>query len=185
MTSAPTPKSSGSKASPPPPPRARDRAAPKDVRAEYLRTPPAPAPRPRRVERVKPSGPKLKVSNSAAGPEAAARRRPPPPAKSLEAVEARLALGVDLAAVESFALVFVADDLVRGVELGKTAAAFGSFLLASGCSFLASLRKALLISASLAPCDRRPAPHRGRAFPMTPLSISGRPRPPHRSQCGI
>jgi hypothetical protein len=47
--------------------------------------------------------------------EAAPRLRAVP----FEAAKARLALGVDLAAVEGLALILVADDLVGGVELGK------------------------------------------------------------------
>ena len=53
---------------------------------------------------------------AAARTETTARLR----AETLEALEARLALGVDLAAVECLALVGIADDLVGGVELGKT-----------------------------------------------------------------
>ena len=40
-------------------------------------------------------------------------------AEALETGEARLAFGVDLAAVELAALVLVADDLVGGIDLGK------------------------------------------------------------------
>src|SRR5262249_10479158 len=49
-------------------------------------------------------------------PEAAARALAA--AEALEALEARLALGVDLAAVERLALIFLAQDLVGGIELG-------------------------------------------------------------------
>ena len=52
---------------------------------------------------------------AAARIETAARLR----AETLEALEARLALGIDLAAVERLALVGIADDLVGGVELRK------------------------------------------------------------------
>ena len=47
--------------------------------------------------------------------------KPPPlaAAKALKALEFRLALGVDLAAVEFSALLLVADDLVGGIDLGK------------------------------------------------------------------
>src|SRR6185437_4601964 len=48
------------------------------------------------------------------GPGAAPLR-----AKTFEAVEARLALGVDLAVIERFALLIVAGDLISGIELGK------------------------------------------------------------------
>src|SRR5262249_52286827 len=40
-------------------------------------------------------------------------------AHALEAAEARLALGVDLAAVERLALVLLAQDFIGGVELGE------------------------------------------------------------------
>ena len=91
------------------------------------------------LERRKPSGPKLKLSKARRLPDR--NRRRPAARRSLEALEARLALGVDLAAVERLALVVVADDLVGGVELGKARRPpSGSCLLASGCSFLASLR---------------------------------------------
>src|SRR5262249_34479765 len=49
------------------------------------------------------------------GTEAAARLRP----EALEAVEAGLALRVDLAAVERLALGFVAENLIGGVELAE------------------------------------------------------------------
>jgi hypothetical protein len=41
-------------------------------------------------------------------------------AETFEALEARLALGIDLAAVKRLALVGIADDLVGRVELRKT-----------------------------------------------------------------
>src|SRR5204862_687020 len=47
------------------------------------------------------------------------RARARPAAEALEALEAWLAFGVDLAAVEGLALVLVADDLVRALELGE------------------------------------------------------------------
>ena len=50
---------------------------------------------------------------------ARARRRRPVAAEAFEAMESRLALGVDLAAVEGLALLVVADDFVGGVELGE------------------------------------------------------------------
>jgi len=47
-------------------------------------------------------------------------------------LKARLALGVDLAAIELLALGLVADDLLAEFNSEKRAADFGSFLLASG-----------------------------------------------------
>src|SRR5262249_42866098 len=45
-------------------------------------------------------------------------------AEALEAMEARLAFGIDLATIKRFALILVADDFVRGIELGKTGRSF-------------------------------------------------------------
>src|SRR5262245_22272214 len=44
-----------------------------------------------------------------------------PGAEALEALEARLALGVDLATVERLALVGITENLIGGVELGEAA----------------------------------------------------------------
>jgi len=49
-----------------------------------------------------------------------------------ETLEARLAFGIDLAAVELLALVLVAENLVAEFSSEKRAAALGSFLLLSG-----------------------------------------------------
>jgi hypothetical protein len=40
-------------------------------------------------------------------------------AETFETLEARLAFGIDLAAIKGFALVAVADDLIRGIKLGE------------------------------------------------------------------
>src|SRR5262249_46985902 len=50
-------------------------------------------------------------------PEATAR--PPPGTETFKALEARLALGVDFAAIESLALVRLAHDFVSSVQLSK------------------------------------------------------------------
>jgi hypothetical protein len=50
-------------------------------------------------------------------------------AGSLEAAEARLALGVDLAAVESLALVGVAENFVSRVKLGEARGGLGIVLV--------------------------------------------------------
>src|SRR5262249_23524052 len=60
----------------------------------------------------------------ALAPEAAAR-----PAETFKTLEARLALGVDLAAVERLALVRLAQDLVGGVELGEAIGGLGVVLV--------------------------------------------------------
>ena len=67
--------------------------------------------------------------------------------KTLEALKARLALRVDLATVERLALVLPHENFVGRIQLSERVAAFGSALLASGCSFFACRRKAFLISA--------------------------------------
>src|SRR4029453_18668956 len=50
---------------------------------------------------------------------AEARARTAPGAEAFEALEARLALGIDLAAIERLALALLAQDLVGRVQLGK------------------------------------------------------------------
>src|SRR5262249_38099369 len=50
---------------------------------------------------------------------AEAAARPAPGAETLKALEARLALGVDLAAIEGLALVRLAQDFIGSVQLGK------------------------------------------------------------------
>jgi len=65
---------------------------------------------------------------------------PLPRAKTFEALEARLALGVDLAAVEGLALLLVADDLIGSIKLGEARRRLRMCLLASGCSFFARRR---------------------------------------------
>ena len=64
-----------------------------------------------------PSGPQVKLSKLPSRPP----NGPAPgrAAEAFKALEARLALRVDLAAVERLALVVVADDLVGAVELGE------------------------------------------------------------------
>ena len=66
------------------------------------------------AESVRPPGEALEIALAPA--ERTCAR---PAAEAFEALEARLALGVDLAAVERLALVVVADDLVGAVELGE------------------------------------------------------------------
>ncbi len=61
-------------------------------------------------------------------------------AEAFKALKFRLAFGVDLTAIEGLALVGIADDLVRGVELGKARRRLWIVLVGVGCSFLASRR---------------------------------------------
>src|SRR5206468_48287 len=49
--------------------------------------------------------------------------------EALETLETRLALGVDLAAIEGFALLRVANDLVSSVQLGEAASSLGIVLV--------------------------------------------------------
>ena len=57
-------------------------------------------------------------------------------AEAFETAEARLALGVDLAAIEGLALVVLAQDLVRGIDLGKARRRFGIVFVGVGMQFL-------------------------------------------------
>ena len=65
----------------------------------------------------------------------AARMRPPALAESFKPLEARLAFGVDFAAVERLALVVVAQNLVGGVDLGKAPRRLGIVLVGVGMQF--------------------------------------------------
>jgi hypothetical protein len=56
-----------------------------------------------------------------------------------KALKARLALGIDLAAVELLALVLVADDLVGRIDLGKTVRSLRIVLVAVGVMLLGEL----------------------------------------------
>ena len=56
-----------------------------------------------------------------------------------KALEARLALGVDFAAVELLALVLVADDLVGRIDLGKPRRGFRIVLVVVGVMLLGKL----------------------------------------------
>src|SRR3712207_237741 len=67
-----------------------------------------------------------------------------PAAESLEALEARLALAVDLAAVELGALGRVAQNLVGGVDLGELVLRLGVVLVAVGVIGLGELTVGLL-----------------------------------------
>ena len=118
-------------------PRAAPRDAPPNMPRKRSSKPPPPPTTAAAPARWKPSGPKLKLSNCAPppGPDPAARL----PAEAFEALEARLAFGVDLAAVEGLALVVVADDLVGGVELGEARGRLRVVLVGVGMQFLGEL----------------------------------------------
>jgi hypothetical protein len=69
------------------------------------------------------------------------------PGKTLEA---RLALGVDLAAIEGLALGLIADDFVSRVQLGEPCRRRLVGLVGIRMQLLASRRKALLTAAGVA-----------------------------------
>src|SRR5260370_10431204 len=77
-----------------------------------------------------------------------------------KALEARLALGVDFAAVELLALGLVADDLVGRVELGKTLRGLRIVLVAVGVMLLGEL--------AIGALDRRSA-----GAPLHPQDLIG------------
>src|SRR5581483_9099865 len=58
---------------------------------------------------------------------------------ALEALKARLALGVDLARIECLALLLVANDLVGGIQLGETGCRLGIVFVRVGMQFLGKL----------------------------------------------
>ena len=57
-------------------------------------------------------------------------------AVTFESLEPRFAFGIDLAAVEGFSLVGVADDLVGGVKLGEARGRFRIVLVGIGVQLL-------------------------------------------------
>src|SRR5262245_5404568 len=63
---------------------------------------------------------------------------------ALEAMETRLALGIDLAAVEGLALRLVTEDFVGGIELGKLHRRLGVVLVGVGMKLLGQLAVGLL-----------------------------------------
>src|SRR5262252_3813363 len=60
---------------------------------------------------------------------AIARARPGAGAETFKAMEAGLAFGIDLATIERFTLVLVAQDFVCGVQLGEPGRSFGIVLV--------------------------------------------------------
>ena len=103
-------------------PAAAPAAAPPNMSLQDVVEAAAPKPPPRRgPPRWTPSGPQVKVSKLPSWPKPARGPCAGAAAEALEALEARLALGVDLAAVEGLALVVVAEDFVGGVQLGELA----------------------------------------------------------------
>src|SRR5207245_1535311 len=64
--------------------------------------------------------------------------------EAFESLEARLALGVDLAAVERLALLGLTKDLVGGVELGEPAGCLGIVLVGVRMQLLGQLAERAL-----------------------------------------
>ena len=89
---------------------------------------------PRALEAVGPEGEALEMRA-----RRRSRRRRPAAADAFEALEARLALGVDLAVVEGLALLVVADDLVGRIELGETRGRLRVVLVGVGMQLLGEL----------------------------------------------
>src|SRR4029078_12394783 len=73
-------------------------------------------------------------------PRAAARLR----AETLEAAEARLTFGVNLAVIASLALLLIAKNLVRGVELSKARSRLGIVLVGVGVQLFGELAEGAL-----------------------------------------
>src|SRR5262249_51443 len=84
-------------------------------------------------------------------------------------LEAGLAFGVDLAAVELLALVLVAQNLVGRIELGKARRRLRIALVAVGVMLLGELAKSALDGRS-AGAPRHPQALIGVATPSNPLS---------------
>ena len=72
-------------------------------------------------------------------PETSAGTRARPWAAAAKTLEARLALGIDLAAIERFALIFVGEEFVGGVQLGKARRRFRIVLVGIGMQFFRKL----------------------------------------------
>src|SRR5215475_15815737 len=66
------------------------------------------------------------------------------PTKALEAAKFRLALSIDLAAIISLALVFLAQDLVGRIEFGKALSGFRVILVGVRVKLLGELTKCAL-----------------------------------------
>ncbi len=137
-TSAPMPKSSGSKAAPAPPRPAAAEGLLEDV-LETAQTAAAAPARPRRVRAGEALGTEIEILEIRVGPEACARPTSRPRTAAAKALKPRLALGVDLAAIERFALVLVAEHFMRGVQLGKARRCLWIVLVGVGMQFLGKL----------------------------------------------
>src|SRR5207237_3117673 len=118
----------------------------------------------RTAEAIRPPGEALEA---AAAAEVVPARARVAAAESFKALEARLALGVDLAAVERLALVLVADDLVGAVQLGELVRRLRILLVGVRVQLLGELALGLLDVARA----RRP-PHAQHLIRLAPPHCS-------------
>ena len=72
-------------------------------------------------------------------PETGAGTRARSWAAAAKTLEARLALGIDLAAIERLALVLVGKNLVRGIQLGEASCRLGVVFIGVGVQFFRKL----------------------------------------------
>src|SRR4029077_17562994 len=80
--------------------------------------------------------PEIEVLEMRVGTKAATRARScAGAAKAFKAAEARLALGVDLAAIARLALVLIAAQFMRGIQLGKACRRFRIIFVGIGMQF--------------------------------------------------
>ena len=86
-----------------------------------------------------PPGPRRRCGSCRSQSRRRAGRRGRADRRRRKALEARLAVGVDLAAVELLALVLVADDLVGRVDFGKARSGLRIVLVAVGVMLLGEL----------------------------------------------
>ena len=87
--------------------------------------------------------------------------------RALETLETRLALGVDLAAIEGRAVLLVADDLIGLVGRGEASLAFGIVGILVRVVLLGELAVSRLDVLGRRVSWQRPAPHRDRACSVT------------------
>src|SRR5204863_1443342 len=109
----------------------------KALSARTARTTAAPA---RAADALRSPGEALEIAFAAAAERSSARAS----AKAFKALEARLAFGIDLAAIELLALVRVADDLISAVQLGKFRGRLRVFLVRIRVQLLRKLAISLL-----------------------------------------
>ena len=127
----------------------------------------------------------IKAFEIGVGTEAAGTRPRAAAAESFKPLEARLALGIDLAAVECLAFVRVAKKLMRRVQFGKARCRFGIVLIGVGMQFFCKLAiGAFDVACACFAIDAQDLV--GIAHPRrAPLKCRGLPRLPTLPECGI